>query len=510
MNTKKIEINDSWYSYKKIKYNDITTIIYCPNTVIKRQNLFTYDNWILTCPMYEISLLSYINHPNIIKLKSIEIKKKSNVKIGLHFPRRKCTLKELIPDINENKIKKYVYTIASALMYLHKHNIIHRDLKPQNIVYNEKKDRLELIDFDSAKSIYGRYEILTDHMGSLNYRSPELLLGHKNYNSSVDIWSFGCIIYEMLTGEILFKGTSDVDQILHISKIMGTSDIKKLDINKNYKRLPNLLKKTSFFESNILDKFSKEWSILLKGILQVDPSKRISAYDVMNSPLFSEFNDNTFNLHHISLLDNYYLRKLPINTNNYDDLNTRTKNIHAIWSELNFLKLSHSTFFMFVYIIDKVYKNLKHEDRTELLMSCLYISTVFEDTYDSLYTYANIYHMSVTNCKRIIIEILKYIKFDLVYATSYHFLIEYGKLYEDKIVQLAIYLLIYFETVDKRIFEIESHDLALWALYHSTEYYKTKYHHTKFEDIEKIKKIKDHCKLTEYIKTEYDYDLLQS
>lgn len=490
------------HNYEKVEHSNKTTIYYYHDYIVKKVKLFN-NNGIYPGTINEISVLSYINHPNIIKLKSFEI---DNNKIRLKFPKRKCTLSKLIDDIklDQNLLKKYVYNIACGLVYLHTHNIIHRDLKPQNIVYNEKKDRLEIIDFDSSKFLYGKYEILTDNMVTLNYSPPESLLGHNKYDTSIDIWSFGCIIYKMLTGTMLFNNFSEHGLIYDIAKILGSDDIKKMDINNKYSRIKKYFGNDKYFESKIYNNCSIEWIKLLKGMIQIDPSKRLSAYDIINSPLFVNF-ENKPKIRYISLLDNYYLRKLPINKIND---NNRSKHIHLIWEELKFLNLTYNTLFMSIYIFDKVYILLKNEEGTNLIISCIYIASLI-NYYDSINTYADIYDISIPDCKRIIKQILVYIKFDLVYATSYNFLIEYGKLYNDYVVKLAIDLLLYFEIFDDRIFEWESHDRALWALYHSTKYYEATYHNNMFKGIENIIKIKNPCTLTDHIKNKYNYDLIQ-
>ena len=67
---------------------------------------------------------------------------------------------------------------------------------------------------------------MTNQVGTLFYRAPELLVGEKQYNSKVDIWSLGCIFYFMQTGTTLFRGTSETDQLKTIATILGTDKVK--------------------------------------------------------------------------------------------------------------------------------------------------------------------------------------------------------------------------------------------------------------------------------------------
>lgn len=56
------------------------------------------------------------------------------------------------------------------------------------------------------------------------YRAPDVLLGSRNYNTSIDVWSCGCIFAEMISGVPLFRGRDNTDQLMHIMRIIGTPD----------------------------------------------------------------------------------------------------------------------------------------------------------------------------------------------------------------------------------------------------------------------------------------------
>lgn len=68
---------------------------------------------------------------------------------------------------------------------------------------------------------------MTNQVGTLYYRAPELLLGTKRYDSKVDIWALGCIFYFMQTGSLLFKASNELEQFKSIVTILG-SDISKI------------------------------------------------------------------------------------------------------------------------------------------------------------------------------------------------------------------------------------------------------------------------------------------
>ena len=64
-------------------------------------------------------------------------------------------------------------------------------------------------------------EAYTDYVATRWYRAPELLVGDTSYGRAVDIWAIGCLFSEMLTGEPLFPGESDIDQLYLITKCFG-------------------------------------------------------------------------------------------------------------------------------------------------------------------------------------------------------------------------------------------------------------------------------------------------
>lgn len=97
--------------------------------------------------------------------------------------------------------------IADALEYIHRHGVIHRDLKPENIMVSPD-DRVKLIDFGIAGQEGSRrltFSKLSQLMGTPDYISPEQVKGKRGDGRS-DVYALGVMLYEMLTGEVPFKG----------------------------------------------------------------------------------------------------------------------------------------------------------------------------------------------------------------------------------------------------------------------------------------------------------------
>ena len=105
-----------------------------------------------------------------------------------------------------NKIRDYAIQILEALIFLERHTIIHCDLKPENILLRDVNgERIKLVDYGSGCF---RQEQVYTYVQSRFYRAPEVIL-RIPYSEKVDIWSLGCILAELYTGEPLFPGNNE-------------------------------------------------------------------------------------------------------------------------------------------------------------------------------------------------------------------------------------------------------------------------------------------------------------
>ena len=97
--------------------------------------------------------------------------------------------------MHEAEIRHIIFSVISALEYMHKHGYFHRDLKPENIMVSKGKD-VRLCDFGLAREVRSRPPY-TDYVSTRWYRAPEILLKSTSYNSPVDIFAIGCIMAEL-------------------------------------------------------------------------------------------------------------------------------------------------------------------------------------------------------------------------------------------------------------------------------------------------------------------------
>jgi glycogen synthase kinase 3 beta len=131
-------------------------------------------------------------------------------------------------------VKLYMYQLFRSLAYSHALGICHRDIKPQNLLVHPITGVLKLCDFGSAKILVAG-EPNVSYICSRYYRAPELIFGATSYTTSIDVWSAGCVMGELLLGQPLFPGESGIDQLVEIIKVLGTpSKDQILTMNPNY------------------------------------------------------------------------------------------------------------------------------------------------------------------------------------------------------------------------------------------------------------------------------------
>ncbi|KAF7632261.1 Protein kinase domain-containing protein, partial [Meloidogyne graminicola] len=168
--------------------------------------------------------LQRLKHPNILRLHDAFIKRRDD-QVSLNILCEKCDwdladfLQKIPHEMCNDQCKHFITQIFCGIDFLHSNGIIHRDLKPQNILVN-KDQTLRIADFGLSRN-YGLHATFTTEVVTLWYRSPELLLQCK-YNTSVDIWSVGCIFVELFTRNALFIAESEVQQLHVIFEKIGT------------------------------------------------------------------------------------------------------------------------------------------------------------------------------------------------------------------------------------------------------------------------------------------------
>ncbi|XP_068015732.1 dual specificity tyrosine-phosphorylation-regulated kinase 3 isoform X1 [Melanerpes formicivorus] len=133
-------------------------------------------------------------------------------------------------------VRKFAHSILQCLDALYRNKIIHCDLKPENILLKQQgRSGIKVIDFGS--SCFEHQRVYT-YIQSRFYRAPEVILGSR-YGMPIDMWSFGCILVELLTGYPLFPGEDEADQLACMMELLGMPPQKLLDQSKRAKNFIN-------------------------------------------------------------------------------------------------------------------------------------------------------------------------------------------------------------------------------------------------------------------------------
>jgi len=172
----------------------------------------------------EARLLASLNHPNIATIhEELEVAEGVGYLVLEYVPGQ--TLAERITKrpLKLEEALTIALQIAEAVSAAHEHDVIHRDLKPGNIKITPE-GRVKVLDFGLAKTVGGepseKLSTTTEPgkiIGTPAYMSPEQARGQPVDHRS-DIWSFGCVLYEMLTGKVPFKGETTSDTLANILK----------------------------------------------------------------------------------------------------------------------------------------------------------------------------------------------------------------------------------------------------------------------------------------------------
>merc|ERR1712187_202857 len=187
--------------------------------------------------------------------------------------------------------------MGRALKFIHSGDIIHRDIKPSNLLLNSEC-KVKIGDFGLARSLiqYNYKEpnvFLTDYVATRWYRAPEIILGSTNYTKSIDIWSCGCILGELITGKPMFPGSSTVNQldiIIEFVEKIDTEDLNSID-SLSAKLMIKFVKDMSKIKKEYLKYGSKNAFELLVKLLQFNSKKRITAEKALWYSYMAQFHN---------------------------------------------------------------------------------------------------------------------------------------------------------------------------------------------------------------------------
>ena len=300
----------------------------------------------------EINILRILNHPNIVKLEEIKMDE-NNYYIVMEYINGgelsdylKKYIEKYGKPFSEEIVQYLMKQIISALIYIHDLNIIHRDLKLENIMVdfdNEKdkeelnmmKAKIKIIDFGFAIMLSSKFSLTNSAVGTFMYMDPKILKEFDNqvlvdksrgYGKEVDIWSLGCICYQLFRGKYPFEAKT-------FEELVGK-------IDKGKYRLPTTA--------------SREIISFLDKMLKYKGKDRLSAKELINEPfLVKNFKDFTYMpIKHDKRQQNQNINKgdakfvkcnsVPIHPNKEEDISNQSKNNSCDRSNMSSVSFSYN------------------------------------------------------------------------------------------------------------------------------------------------------------------------
>lgn len=195
-------------------------------------------------------------HPNIVKYVEYFIHEEFlNIVMEYYEGGTLYSFIRAKQGIPETTFAEFLEQLAEGLEFLHQKKIIHRDVKSKNILLTAHND-IKLADFGVARQLEEIQMKLTKKVGTLNNMSPEVLEG-KQYDFKTDIWSLGCVCFEMGTGDFAYPGNK----------------VKEIEEKVRSKQLPDFKRL----------KYSEPIKNIIHTMLDFNPETRPSASDVKAS-----------------------------------------------------------------------------------------------------------------------------------------------------------------------------------------------------------------------------------
>ncbi|KAL2330112.1 hypothetical protein Fmac_017693 [Flemingia macrophylla] len=265
---------------------------------LKKTRLCEDEEGVPPTTLREISILRMLSRdPHVVRLMDVKqgLNKEAKTVLYLVFEYMDTDLKKYIrsfrqtaQNIPPQTVKCLMYQLCKGVAFCHGHGILHRDLKPHNLLMDRNTMMLKIADLGLARAFTVPIKEYTHEILTLWYRAPEVLLGATHYSMAVDMWSVACIFAELVTKQALFPGDSELQQLLHIFRLLGTPNeemwpgVSKL---MNWHEYPQWNPQNLSTAVPNLDQLGLD---LLSQMLKYEPSKRISAKKAMEHPYFDD------------------------------------------------------------------------------------------------------------------------------------------------------------------------------------------------------------------------------
>lgn len=271
-------------------------------------SLYSLQSWVWLNILTQVFILVHkplrkkalrsLSHENIVKCRDLILDQKGEVHMVfemLHGGNLEKLTRNRTKPFSENQIRSVFFQLLSAAKHMHSFKFLHRDIKPENILLVSAKfecdTRIKLADLGQAKRISSsNARPQTTYVATRWYRSPELLLRISSYSFPSDLWAIGAVMTELINlGEPLFPGSDEHDQLSRIVSLRGhpsTVGWRNGEMAMKKRRIhlprvtPSSLRKT-------VPRASLPVLQLISDLLELDPTRRPSAVEALQYPLFA-------------------------------------------------------------------------------------------------------------------------------------------------------------------------------------------------------------------------------
>ena len=335
--------------------------------VIKTIDISNFNKEQLDNALYEVNVLKSLNHPYIIKhIESFY--EKNFLCIVMEYADCGDMSKLVISQqkigvfLKEDIILNWFVQICFAVKYIHEQKILHRDLKLSNIFLCSSGD-IKIGDFGIAKILNNMDEYAKTLVGTPYFLSPELCL-KKAYNQKSDIWSIGCVLYELMFLRHAFEANNNLGELIlkilkgefgkmndgnfskeskqlvkdilvtDYNKRPGIDQILKINVLKKYIKM-NLIKqicKNQMSNENLIEKNiniiknkyedQKENLSNKYNIEKINKEKKLNKSPELKNLFIKQTNNNNINNININKINNLQ----NINNSNKQNINNNNKN----------------------------------------------------------------------------------------------------------------------------------------------------------------------------------------
>ncbi|CAF0736311.1 unnamed protein product [Didymodactylos carnosus] len=241
----------------------------------------------------ELKILQSLKYENVVELIEWFREKKQ---VYLVFEYVEWNMLQVLQDqpdgLPDNQVRNLTYQLINAIYWCHSREIIHRDIKPENLLIG-KNWVLKLCDFGFARELdKASCDYYTDYVATRWYRAPELLIGLP-YGKGVDVWAIGCIMAELSTGQAIFPGESDIDQLYRIQKSLGPLPAKHFEALRSNPKFEGLkfpaIQQLETLEQRYNHILSSDLLSLLKITLRVSANDRWTAEQCKQHEAFARY-----------------------------------------------------------------------------------------------------------------------------------------------------------------------------------------------------------------------------